>query len=245
MYLLIPAVIILTIIYIMNPQIDWWWYKKHPPELDSRMRQFLIKHAAFYNGLSVNDKKKFRNRMALYEMSVEFMPKGWESVPDDIKGIIAANAVRMTFNKANFLLPKYERIVVYPTLFPSPQHPKVFHASELFEEDGVLLFSAKQIMWSFVQSQRCYNLVLHEFIKAYQDIFPDLVFPTVEEKDWGKLEAISGLSKASIEGMIRLPNISPTIVSANFFFTFPNKFRATQPALYKKWAAIFSDALSN
>ena len=76
--------------------------QKYPPQLDSHIRAFLVKHSSFYNQLSVENKKKFRARMALYMIAVEFMPQGWESIPEDIKGIIAANAAWLTFNKKTF-----------------------------------------------------------------------------------------------------------------------------------------------
>ncbi len=233
-------VLLLAIIYTFSPQINWWWYTRNPPEIDKPMRNLLIQHHSLYNNLSLNDKKRFRNRMALYIMAVEFMPMGWEHLPEDIKGVIAANVVQMTLHQEDFLLPKFERIVVYTTPFPSPQFPKQLHASELFEEDGVLLFSAQQVMWSFLQPQQYYNLVMHEYIKAYQLAYPNKMYPTVGEKDWMKLNQISGFTKENVEGLIGLPNISPTIVSGTLFFTHPAKHQQIAPDLYKKWKAIFN-----
>ena len=239
-YYIVFFVILLAIIYTFSPQINWWWYVRNPPDIDQPIRNLLIQHHPFYNELSINDKKRFRNRMALYEMAVEFMPMGWEKLPEDIKGVIAANLVQMTLRQADFLLPKFERIVVYTTPFPSPQFPKQLHASELFEEDGVLLFSAQQIMWSFLQPKQYYNLVLHEYIKAYQIVYPNIVYPDLGAKDWTKLNEISGFTKASIEGIIGLSDINPTNVSATLFFTHPEKYQEIAPDLYKKWKVIFS-----
>ena len=205
---IIPCVILLAVFYTFSPQINWWWYQRYPPEIDSEMRRLLIRHHSFYNVLSVAEKKKFRNRMALYMIGVEFMPKGWERVPEDIKGVIAANAVHMTFKLDDFLLLPYERIVVYTAPFPSPQYPRTRHASELFEEDGVLLFSAQQVMWTFLQPDQYYNLVLHEYIKVYKSIYPDKNYPKREEADWSLLEKVSGFSEKSIKGIINLPDIS-------------------------------------
>ena len=233
-------VILLAVIYTFSPQINWWWYTRNPPEIDKPMRNLLIQHHSVYNELSLNDKKRFRNRIALYMMAVEFMPMGWETLPEDIKGVIAANVVQMTLHQEDFLLPKFERIVVYTTPFPSPQFPKQLHASELFEEDGVLLFSAQQVMWSFLQPQQYYNLVLHEYIKAYQLTYPNKMYPVVEEKDWPILNQISSFSKENIEGIIGLANINPTIVSGTLFFTHPVKYQQIAPDLYEKWKVIFS-----
>lgn len=237
---IIISVLILAVIYTFSPQINWWWYSRNPPEIDQQMRNLLIKNHSFYNDLSVNDKKLFRNRMALYMMAVEFIPKGWESLPEDIKGVIAANVVQMTLQQADFLLPKFERIVVYTTPFPSPQFPKKLHASEVFEEDGVLLFSAQQIMWSFLQPQQYYNLVLHEYIKVYKISYPQKDYPILTEKDWSILQQISGFSKEKVEEMIGLSNINPMDVSGVLYFTHKENFKRIAPNIYQKWDNIFN-----
>ncbi len=233
-------VLLLAIIYTFSPQINWWWYTRNPPELDKPMRNLLIQNHSFYNELSLSDKKLFRNRMALYMMAVEFMPMGWEKLPEDIKGVIASNVVQMTLKQVDFLLPKFERIVVYTTPFPSPQFPQQLHASELFEEDGVLLFSAQQVMWPFLQPQQYYNLVLHEYIKAYQLSYPNKLYPNLIANDWQKLNQISGFTKESIESIIGLSDIDPIVVSGTLFFTHSEKYRAVAPDLYKKWEQVFS-----
>jgi len=239
-YILLALVIALALIYTFSPQINWWWYKRFPPDIDKHMRQLLIKHLPFYNNLSVTDKKKFRNRMALYMMAVDFMPKGWDNVPSDIKGVVAANIVQMTFNQKDFLLPKFERIVVYTIPFPSPQFPKTLHASEIYAADGVLLFSAQQMMLPLLQPQQYYNLVLHEYIKVYQLSYPNKAYPKLKEEDWQILTQISKFKKEQVTGIIGLPGIDPTVVSGTLFFTHPKKYKEIAPKWYKKWEAIFA-----
>lgn len=237
---IIVFVILLAIIYTFSPQINWWWYTRNPPEIDKPMRNLLIQHHSFYNELSLSNKKRFRNRMALYMIAVEFMPQGWERLPEDIKGVIASNIVQMTLEQEDFLLPKFERIVVYTTPFPSPQFPKQLHASELFEEDGVLLFSAQQVMWAFLQPQQYYNLVLHEYIKAYQLSYPNKMYPEADKVSWETVQQISGFSKEQIEGIIGLSDISPSVASGTLFFTHLEKYQQIAPKLCEQWKVIFS-----
>lgn len=238
-YYIILCVILLAVIHTMAPQIDWAWYKKNPPKLDETMRQLLIQHAPFYNDLSLSDKQKFRDRMSLYVIATDFTPQGWESVPEDIKGVIAANVVRMTFQQEDFLLSKFEKVILYTTPFPSPQFPESIHASELFEEDGVLLFSAQQVMWTFLQPQNYYNLILHEYIKAYQISYPDKNYPQLTETDWPALENISTLTRDAIEGIINL-KLDPSVVSGVLYFTHGKKYKEFAPDSYKKWEEIFN-----
>lgn len=236
---IIPNILILAIIYTLSPQINWWWYKRFPPDIAKPLRQLFIKQYPFYNKLSVEDKQKFRNRVALGLETIEFIPKGWEAIPEDVMGIIVANLVRMTFGQQEFLLSKFERIVIYTLPFPSPQYPDKLHASELYEEDGVLLFSAQQVMWVFAKPKQYYNLVLHEFVKAFQIQYPTKNYPILREEDWSLLEKISGLKKTQIEGVINLPNIDPSIVSGVLYFTHPERLYSLQPSLFEQWKACF------
>ena len=134
----------------MGPQIDWWWYERYPPDVDAPVKKMLDKMNPFYNRLNETEKKKFRNRLQLFVTATNFMPKGWEKIPEDAKYAIAANAIQLNFHKEEFLFPQYENIVVYPSPFPSPQYPEHFHPSEVFRKDGVMLFSAEQIIWGLL-----------------------------------------------------------------------------------------------
>ena len=38
---IIFASVVLVLLYIFSPQIDWWWYRRYPPELEKPFRQML------------------------------------------------------------------------------------------------------------------------------------------------------------------------------------------------------------
>jgi hypothetical protein len=236
---IIPFVVMGAILYVFSPQINWWWYSRNPPELDEPLRKVLQKTNSFYQKLSAEGKTKFRNRMALFMIGNDFMPQVVDSVPEDVKGVIAANAVQLTYGMENFLFPKFEKVVVYPKPFPSPQYPRKFHASEIFEEDGVVLFSAEQLMKSFLQPNGFYNIGLHEYAKVFKASNPDITFPDLGEDIWQKLEMISGFSEEFVTKWINLEVISPGPVSIAHFFAFPEKFKAILPDLYAAYQDIF------
>lgn len=236
---IIPFVVMSSITYVFSPQINWWWYSRYPPELDGPIRQIFQKHFQFYQNLSVEQKKRFRDRVALFVIGNDFMPQVVDTVPEDVKAFIAANAVQLTFGQDEYLFSKFEKIVVYPKPFPSPQYPRKMHASEIFEEDGVVLFSAEQLIKSFIQPTRFYNIGLHEYAKVFVTSFPDLDYPPLGEDIWDKLQTISGFSREYVTKFINLEVISPRPVSIAHFFVFPEQFKATLPALYTAYEQIF------
>ena len=234
------SVVFLAVIYTLSPQINWWYYRRRPPELDATIRSLLTQHFGFYNQLTVAEKQRFRQRMALYLMAVEFIPKGWERLPEDIKAVVAANAVWITFYQADYLLPKFEKIVVYTTPFPSPNYRETIHASETFEEDGVLLFSAPQLMAAFIQPELHYNIVLHEYVKVYRLHYPMTSYPSEAEVSWTTLEQISGFNREAIETTVGLPPLHSATVSGVLYFTHGEQMQQTAPRLYERWSTVFN-----
>ena len=236
---IVPFVIALAVIYVFSPQIDWWWFQHRPPELPAPLRHLVNTRFPFYQNLSADDKTRFRNRMALYMHANEFMPQAVESVPVDVKGVIAASVVQLTFGLDDYLLNKFEVIIVYPHPFPSPQFPEKWHASEIFEEDGVIMFSAEQLMAAFLQPDRFFNIGLYEYARVFRRCYPGVFFPVLGENGWESLQRISGFAKDFIEKWIGLPEPDAVAVAVAHFFVFPEKFKAVLPEVYEALTKIF------
>lgn len=231
-WFLIALGVVSVAIVVMGPQIDWIWYKRHPPKLDEKIQQLLMNHHSFYQKLDLEQRKKFRDRMALFILAKDFEPQGPSLVPEDIKAAVASAAVQLTFGMHEYLFPKFEKIIIYAKPFPSPQYPTRFHASEIYTEDGVLLFSAEQLMQGFVHSQSYFNLAMYEFARVMQFQHPHWPFPELGEADWPKLEAIGGFSKDWITQWINLSDPNITAAFITHYFTFPEKFQEKLPDLY-------------
>lgn len=239
---IVPFVIIMALIYVLSPQINWWWYQRRPPELRPKIRLLIERHLPYYQQLVESEKSRFRKRAALYMEANDFMPRGMESVPEDLRAIAAACAVQITFGRKDFLLPRFEHIIFYPHPFPSPQYPENFHSSEIYEEDGVIIFSAEQLLPGFLQPFQYYNIGLHEYARAFMRSYPEIDFPKLPEDIWQKLQQASGFSQAAIERWINLKPIPVQPVSIALFFTFPRQFHAVLPELYEQYARIFNQS---
>ena len=239
-YYLIPIVIILAVIYAMAPQIDWWWYERYPPMPAKGIITFFEKKSPIFQRLPDEQKKKFLNRVQLFLHAREFMAKGSETVPEDIKAMIAANAVLMTMNKEEFLPAHFEMIVVYRKSFPSPQYPRHFHASEIYDHDGVALFSAQHLIKSFVEPTKYYNIGLHEFAKIYMYNHPDLDWEAMPMATWAQLEEVSGFSEAGIKEWIGIDDVEERPVSICHYFMFPEKMKKVLPELFELYRGVFA-----
>ncbi|MEM9886758.1 MAG: hypothetical protein AAF849_12770 [Bacteroidota bacterium] len=236
-----PFVIAMAVIYVMSPQVNWWYYNKYPPTLDKRMAYMIQQQSAFFQQLKPSDRERFLQRVALCVMAHDFMPMVMEEIPEDLKIVFATNLVQLTFGQENFLLEsKFEKIVIYPTPFPSPQFPKQFHSSEIYAEDGVMMFSAEHLMKGFAQPQLYYNSGMHEAIQAYLQVYPDKDYPDLPDDIWAQLYTISNFPEEKLRTWIGLEQINPMAVSMCHFLMFPERFFAVLPELSAQFKRILN-----
>ena len=234
---MVPFVILGCVAYVFSPQIDWWWYQRNPPDLSEPMAAMLMKYFPFYKKLSAANKKRFRSRTQMYLEARGFYGKlggDDDPVPHDIKTIISANVVMMTFGKKDFILDPFERVFLYLQAFPSPQFPEHIHASEIEIEDNVVIFSAEHITYSFREPSKYYNIILHEYAKAYKFVHKEFDYPEFDGRIW------DGFSKDVILKFMNLPDVEAYPVSVNFFFYYPEKFKEVLPDVYEKYKTIFN-----
>jgi Glucose-regulated metallo-peptidase M90 len=236
----VPCVVALAIIYVLSPQIDFWWAKRNPPDMPPKLTMFMEKQHPFYSKLSQVEQRRFRERVMLYMMANEFMPQKMEEVPKDIQTLIASNVVQLTFGQNDFLLNAFEHIIVYPRPFPSPQYPANFHTSEIYPPDKVMIFAIEQLIPGTINPTKHYNIGLHEYIRAYLHMYPNNTFPELPESTWQSLEQISGWSKAHIFKYINRPDVHILPVSISHFFVFGKTFKSVLPELYELYKNAFN-----
>ncbi|HOY19378.1 MAG TPA: zinc-dependent peptidase [Haliscomenobacter sp.] len=240
-YMVVPCVLVLALIYIFSPEIDWFWYQRHPPELPEKLLAFFEKHSFFYQQLrSEDDRRLFRQRVAMFKIATDFKsPEEGTEVSEDLKVAAAASAVSLTFQGPNFLLPPFETVVVFPQAFHSPQYQRHVHTSELFEEDGVLLFSAPHLMKGFMSPKEYYDVGLHEWARAFVLCSSQLAWPTDDPQRWHDFSRISGFPAQAIQQWINRPDVELLPATIVHYFHFPQQFKAVLPEVYGQLEGIF------
>ncbi|MEL6986340.1 MAG: zinc-dependent peptidase [Bacteroidota bacterium] len=241
---LIPLGLLLVLLYIFHYQIDWWWHKRNPPKLDSRVIQILNHNLPYYNSLNESQQNKFNERLSLYMMRHRFLAQGSEQedfVPEDIKAMTSMHAIMLTLNKENYLMDPFEHIIFYKHPFPSPRY-QFLHASEIDKEDGALIFSLEQLAAGILKSDKHYNIALHEYAEAYLHIYQNENWPEIDDLIWEKLQTISSFKKSYLINLFGEIPINPLAVMINYFFSFPEAFQKELPNAYVQLAEIFGQA---
>lgn len=239
---MIPFILCAAVTYIMAPQINWRWYQRWPPDLSDSLTTLLERFSGFYGRLAPLEKKRFRIRVALFRMAIDWTPMGFpeDQMPPDVELAITSQAVILTFMKEEFLFRQFEKVIVYPLPFPSPEFPFP-HSSELFDTDGCLLFSAQQVMQGFIQPKQHYNIVLHEYARVYVATYKEESYPDFScEDNWEKLEQVSKMDRNVIELTIGLAGLPPLPVAIHHYFVFPAQFKSTFPKETDTFDKIFN-----
>jgi hypothetical protein len=233
--LLLAAAGVVTVL-IFSPQIDWWYWQRRAPDLPGGLRALLEKRVAFYQRLEPLAQREFRRRAFLLRESLEFTGQAIEKIPDDVQLLPALAAATISFGREEFLFPAYERVVLYPHPFPSPQHD-FLHVTERYAPDGVLLFSMPHLMRSVVEEQSFPNLALYEYAKIYRERYPEEEYP---ELDWPQLEAISTFRREAVTKFLGFEEPDLQALTSVFFFSFSARFREQAPAVYRTLCHTFA-----
>jgi hypothetical protein len=186
----------LALFHIMSAEIDWWWFERHPPELEAPMAEILERGLPFYQSLEPAGQLRFRQKVAMFIIGNEWIPQVWETIPRDVQVAIAAQAVIPLYDRKEWLYPNWETIVVHPAGFMSPSFPFT-HYSELFEEDKCVLFSAEHVLRPIMMREKGLLIGLYEYQKLAAICFSEHKNKSVAQQTLSPEELVQMARKAT------------------------------------------------
>lgn len=234
---IVPNIIVLAVVYVLHPQIDWWWYQKHPPKMDKKGQAFLTRFFGFYQSLPEAEQLRFRNRTMMIQLAKDFLAQADDkSVPADARLIFSACQAQLTFGMDDYLMESFEKVVIYPEAFPSPKYPEHFHLSEVFEEETVngYIFSMQHMLAGFMQPSQYYNITSHELAQSLIMTHPNWSWPQVDENIWQALEKISQFPSEALKKTMNRPDFEPLAATITHFLSFPKAFEKILPEVYQQ-----------
>lgn len=176
--------------------------------MDPRLEAYVRRLSKFYRSQDENGQQKFRDRVQLYMLANEFLLRGPEenkAAPDDLKALFAIPVVEMTFDQEeNWRLQKFERLIFYPTSFPSPQHHDL-HAGEIETEDGVMIIALDLAKQWIDHPEKTFPLIHYIVAQAYLWSFMEKRKP--EAISWSEIENTTGLSREKIVEIVGLEDV--------------------------------------
>jgi Mlc titration factor MtfA (ptsG expression regulator) len=155
-------------------------------QLTREQRQFLFEQIHFYKHLSSNQRRSFDHRTKRFLASRQFIERDGVNLTDDMKLLISATAVQITFGMRSYMMEEFATIVVYPRAYFSKLGNN-YHKGEV-NPKGIVVLSWEDFEEGIRIPDDNLNLGLHEFAhvlalqRMYNRRFGDATFRAAFDK---------------------------------------------------------------
>ena len=134
-------------------------------ELEPNQIKILEQQFAFYNRLDNRHKRYFRHRLATFLFDKDFQGREGFVITEEVKILVSATAIMLTFGFRNYSIPCIKTILVYPRPYYSNIN-KAYHKGEYNARLKTLVLSWDNFIEGFRIEDDKLNLGIHEFAHA-------------------------------------------------------------------------------
>ena len=160
------ALKMVEMLYVMKYKRPLYFHF-HPfvKKLNSQQQSILKDNFPFYNKLNKRQKKYFQHRVKSFIIDKHFISRSDLKINDEIRVLVSATAVMLTFGFRDFYIGLISKIVVYPNEFYSTLNRKK-HKGEFNPKLKTLALSWEDFKKGFDNYNDKVNLGIHEFAHA-------------------------------------------------------------------------------
>jgi hypothetical protein len=213
---------------------------------------FLRNNFSYYKKLNQKQQNNFNHRVANFILKYPIIGKEGFEITQEVKIMIAATHVLLTFGFRKYLLPKFDKIILYPNIYYS-SHSDDYHKGEYNVRMKAVVFSWFHFQEGFDFGNSNLNLGIHEFTHAihyncltsedasavifarfYRKILEEINQPMVQQKlinsNYFRIYAFTN----SFEFL--------AVIMEHYFET-PDQFKIEFPSLFKKVGKMLGNQL--
>lgn len=215
--------------------------KKRQP-IAKKHKAILNKYSAYYKLLNADHKRDFEKRVQRFMYSKRFIPRALPEINDDMRVLISATAIQLTFGLPEVYLSNFDKILVYPDAYYSIITKK-YHLGEVNPRAGVIILSWKSFVDGYADLNDTYNVGIHEMAHAIH--FENRI--KNDEYNFLDFDVLKKLSRITTREMPKLQNGEPHFlrsyagtneyeffaVSLEHFFEDPIGMKSAIPDLYE------------
>ncbi|MEQ9402088.1 MAG: zinc-dependent peptidase [Cyclobacteriaceae bacterium] len=132
--------------------------------LSEKHKAYLERYFVFYQKLPPVSQGVFRKRVATFISSKKFIPRNMEYVTSEMKVLISASAIQLTFGFPKVNLSYFNNILVYPDSYYSVIN-RTHHKGEVNPRFRAIVLSWKYFVEGYLKPDGR-NLGLHEMAHA-------------------------------------------------------------------------------
>lgn len=141
------------------PHLHWRKYR-----LAAEHEQILLRHCRFYRLLPEQKQEIFRSRLFRFMAHKNFSALGELKLNEEMKVLISATAIQLTFGLRRYLLHSIRDFYIFPSVYFSQVTGK-YHKGEASSQ-GVIVFSWADFQEGHALAHDNRNLGFHEFSHA-------------------------------------------------------------------------------
>ncbi len=162
--------IVLLILIVLAIGAGWqlWqglrWLRSRLFPGGKRRRQLLEKSFAYYRELGPADRRRFGQRVDDFLKDKEFTARGDLPITEEMKTLVAACAVQLTFGLPPVRLRHFRQIILYPEAYFSTIDRR-YHLGEV-NAAGAIVLSWKHFVEGYRVPNDARNVGLHEMAHA-------------------------------------------------------------------------------
>lgn len=214
----------------------------HPRSADipaGQMEMILLKKFPYYSKLPRHHQLRFIDRLSAYMSAKEFTGRKNLIVTDEMRVLISASAIQVTFGLDDYIMDNFPRIYIYPDAYKSKITGK-YHKGEV-NLAGIIALSWPDFVKGYDVPDNNRNLGLHEMAHAvrfakfkgdYDQFFSDY-FDKWARIAKNEFENVRDKEGPSIFRDYAGSNINEFFsVCTEHFFETPQRFRDELPELY-------------
>lgn len=130
-----------------------------------KYRTILEKYCAYYNALSFESRKEFERKLKRFMYSKRFIPRSIPSVTDEMRVLISATVIQLTFGLREIYLSSFDKILIYADQYYSHINQR-YHLGEVNPRAGIIVLSWKSFVEGYGDLTDSFNLGIHEMAHA-------------------------------------------------------------------------------
>ncbi|ULC60413.1 zinc-dependent peptidase [Flaviramulus sp. BrNp1-15] len=213
-------------------------------KLNKEEKSVLKNQFPFYKKLTDKEKRYFEHRVSSFIKDKDFIGREDFEITDEIKVLVSATAIMLTFGFRDFYIDFISKIVIYPNEFFSNTN-SVYHKGEFNPKLKTLVLSWEDFKLGFDDENDNLNLGIHEFTHAIhlsslkdRDVSSIIFLDTFKELTTFISRNETLRKKLIDSGYFREYAFTNqfeflSVLIENFIET-PNEFRALFPDIYNK-----------
>lgn len=139
--------------------------RRRPSTNINQVRPVIDRYFDYYRRLPPRFQVEFELKLVEFMEMKEFIPRQMKEVTQEMKVLISAAAVQLTFGLPDIYLRHFSRILVYPDDYYSTIF-KRYHRGEVNLGGGIIVLSWKSFARGYADNSDGMNLGLHEMAHA-------------------------------------------------------------------------------